>query len=214
VFVPGRLQAKTKTSEDPRLRFIVRTPLTTHFLIPAMRPIALLTSVRFFSEEKIDDIARKIDRIYLAVDNIGATPSSSSRPTIATLQASSSYTPTSTESTTQYAGDEAGSEFEGELSLNTHAAYATDYVQHAINGNNHISNDMISSLDALRQVVGGSTKAGSPGDSLQPPQIIKTRTTNEGFSLPPMPLAMSCLQRLRGKLKIQEGTEPLPKSES
>lgn len=178
-----------------------------------MRPVALLTSARFFSEEKIDDIARKIDRIYLAVDNIGTTPSSSSQPTIATLQASaSSYTPTSAESTTQYAGDEAGSEFEGELSLNTHAAYATDYVQHAINGNKHISNDMISSLDALRQVVGGSTKAGSPGDTVQPPQIVKSRTTNEGYSLPPMPLAMSCLQRLRGKLTLRERTGHLQKS--
>lgn len=96
--------------------------------------------------------------------------------------------------------DASGSEMEGELSLNSHAAFATNYVQQAVTGRSSaVLREMDFSLHALRQALISKEKVKGDRQTsgTQSPAFTDFRAS-PGLKLPPMALAMSCLERLRG----------------
>lgn len=191
LLIPDGLQTQAKAPKDTCVGSMVGSVFSS-------RPrVCCITDTKMTcSEEKLNEIAEKVDRIYLAVDNGGTAHSSSSQPTFIIPQPCP-YTPASTGSVAQYASDSAGSDLEGELSLNAHAAYATDYVQQAMGSNAHVSGGMMSSLHTLRQAIEGSSKENLPKGNSLPAEPVKFSTGDSCISLPDMPYAMSCLQRLR-----------------
>lgn len=143
------------------------------------------------SESKIDEIARKLDRISMAVDSISTRPSLSSYTT--TPQPSSALTPSSEH--------DSSSELEGDLSLNAHAAFATDYVQRAVTGTANVSHEVTSGLVALRAALDSRTSSQEPSQDSSVPitQLIDPQATVNGISLPALDLTMAYLQKLKGK---------------
>ncbi|KAI9170569.1 fungal specific transcription factor [Paramyrothecium foliicola] len=140
-------------------------------------------------------MSRKLDRIWLAVDNIPAAskPSEEWRPNLTGADGSPE---TSSAAYTQ--GDESSdTETEVELSLTGHAAFASDYAQKAI-GDSPVTQDMKGSLQALRQVVDKEqTESGTSRES--PLQIATSNSWKSQMPLPPMQVAMACIQRLQAR---------------
>jgi hypothetical protein len=128
----------------------------------------------------------------MAVDSITARPTSvsyTSAPPASTLTPSSDH--------------ESMSELEGELSLNAHAVYATEYVQQAMTrATPDVSQEVESSLVALHHVVHAKPieKGHEKGTLAPSPRMIDGQAASHGCRLPPMELTMSCLQRLKGSI--------------
>lgn len=164
------------------------------------------------SEDKIDDISRKLDRICVAVDSYNATPPvggswRSARPSLAAQEAPSSAAST-VAPTEEDAPDE---ELGGELSLTAHAAFATDYVQQAMRGKD-ASPEMTTSLEALRRVVGRDTTRGMAARETHP-QLLEPRFSTGDMRLPPIQFSMSYLQKLRSESPNSHGLWcPVPTS--
>lgn len=135
----------------------------------------------------------------MAVDNISNRPSPSS-----------AYTPPSSHavvSSATPASDDHDStpDLEGDLSLDAHAVFATDYAQCTFaNTTTYRSNEVTSSIDALRQVLeskGTGEKVqktpAKPGGAPEP-QLIDPQSAPKSLTLPPMELTMACLQKMKG----------------
>lgn len=171
------------------------SPTHSEYHPPLLASTSRLTS---HSESKIDDISRKLDRICQVVDTYGPSPTSSEtwRSQPSSTARPSPSAPLKTEEVSE-------SELEGEPALAAQAAFATDYIQQTLS-RNFVSTEVTSSLKQLyRMVQTGRVKNREPREKLlQPVQV------NADIQLPPMPLVMSCIQRLKGMYRTLNALFP------
>lgn len=146
------------------------------------------------SEDKIDEISRKLDRICSIVDGKANSPANQSSisgqiPSIYTTTIASSIEPS------QVIADEGPeSENEGELSLTAHATFAADYAQKAVN-TRESTQDLTTSLNALRRAVESSPK---PSHAASPQPSAVRGVEISGYQMPPLDIATTVLKILKG----------------
>lgn len=151
-------------------------------------PIVYTTRLTSQSEDKIDGISRKLDRICQVVDTHGLSPVGSD-----TWRSQPSSTARPSPSGPSKVEDVSESELEGEPALAAQAAFATDYIRKGL-ANNFVSSEVTSSLKELcRMVKTDRTKDQEPQSKLlQPGQVT------DDIQLPQIQLVMSSIQRLKG----------------
>lgn len=90
------------------------------------------------------------------------------------------------------------------MSLKAHAAYATEFVLKIVNSTSTgFTPDITSSLDALRRIVETSRQQRGKAKNQRPARLSETTTpTGEGLTMPPLEIAMTLLNMLKGILKI------------
>lgn len=140
------------------------------------------------SEDKIDDISRKLDRICQVVDTYGPSPGGSEQWR---SQASSTARPSP--SGVAKVEEVSESELEGEPTLAAQAAFATDYVQQSL-VNNFLSTEVTSSLNELGRMI----KSDRFKNRTSQARLLQASPSNEDIQLPPMQLVMTCIHRLKG----------------
>ncbi|KAF7555777.1 hypothetical protein G7Z17_g1917 [Cylindrodendrum hubeiense] len=164
---------------------------------------------RTSSEDKIDNISRKLDRICSLVDKNGPPPTRSQdgplsgQSNFVTQRTPGSYNSSPVQHT-QSSEDASGSDYEGELSLTAHATFATNFAQQAVN-NNHplkISPAVTSSLDALRRTLVTNEDRNDRSRALNA-QLISSTALVDGFQMPPINLAMAAVQSLRSSARAR-----------
>lgn len=161
-----------------------------------------------FSEEKLDEISRKIDRICLTVDKLSPLPPNAGArlvcsPTVgesvSTEATSRSYTAPCINETHESDGG-SSSDLGEDVALAVQADFATELAERLVD-NAHPLDDLPevkSSLSALKNSISATKDrhkrwlAAGAGPASPTPYV-------EGTQLPPMQASMTALQRLRGK---------------
>jgi hypothetical protein len=156
------------------------------------------------SEDKLNDISQKLDQISFAVNKITSPlPHLQGSTSAAHTALTSHITPKSyTDSPAEEAAsnDDSTSELDGDVTLTTQATFATNFLEQVVNSNKRSNqpSEIEKSLDALRKVLTArNADNGDPG--LVDTQRILSPTSQGGYQLPPMHLAMMAIQRLRGE---------------
>lgn len=164
--------------------------------------VALLSFSYVSSEEKIEDISRKLDRICSLMNSVGISPSSAQPQIVTQVTPGPSSGGLSPAASRVQTGDDSESELEGELSLTAHAVFATDFVEQAVSKNQTIpvTPEMTSSLNALRKIIDtNSSSRHSSNSPNSPPKHVVTNEVRGGLTMPPLHSAFTCLGILKGR---------------
>ncbi|KAH7183489.1 uncharacterized protein B0J16DRAFT_345860 [Fusarium flagelliforme] len=159
-------------------------------------------------EDKLNDISHKLDQISFAVNKITSPlPHLQGSSSAAHTALISHITPKSyTESPVEEAesNDDSTSELDGDVTLTTQATFATNFLEQVVNSNkgSNQPSEIEKSLDALRKVLTAkNADDGEPG--LVDTQRILSPTSQGGYQLPPMHLAMMAIQKLRESPRLK-----------
>ncbi|KAL5593005.1 hypothetical protein FOBRF1_012107 [Fusarium oxysporum] len=171
-------------------------PLETNAVVP-------------FRDDRLDDIIKKLDRITVAVQSIGRSPSHlpSNSPVVLSGHVTRGTTPSYESSPygdTRASDNASASDLEGDVSLAEQAVFATNFAQNAIDGGRgmYAWSDITSKLDTLRKSLLRRDDQAHKSRGLDV-QVISPVILEGTLQLPTMAVAMNAIQMLKDVTRLK-----------
>lgn len=152
------------------------------------------------SEEKVDNLTRKLDELNLKIDRLSSASSPSANSL--NMQQLSCGTERSSKQVCAEIFRDNMAEYEGESSFSAHALFATKFLQNAVNSNDYpkeVVQEMTSIVDTLREIIHAQKQQSECPEEVYPCARPRPNDSSlEDLPMPPIDVALSCLWKAKG----------------